>query len=190
MTPQTSIIDTIRQALTCEDPGCACHKPNGHVHCPAHEDTTPSLAVTEKAGKILFKCFGGCSQDRVTSALKARGLWPSPSSDRPQAQKPQIVATYDYLDAAGKLVYQVVRREPKDFRQRRPDPQHPGKWIWNMDGVDRVPYRLPELLEAEVAAVVEGEKDCDRLRTLGLTATCNSGGAGKWRKEYNYFRRI
>jgi hypothetical protein len=49
-------------------------------------------------------------------------------------------------------------------------------------------YRLPELLAADPAALVyvlEGEKDVDRLWSLGLVATCNPMGAGKWRPEYN-----
>nr|MDQ3820087.1 AAA family ATPase [Acidobacteriota bacterium] len=33
--------------------------------------------------------------------------------------------------------------------------------------------------------IVEGEKDCDYLASLGLLATTNAGGAGKWRNEYN-----
>jgi hypothetical protein len=183
--------ETIRQALTCEDPGCACHKPNGRVHCPGHEDTTPSLSVTENDGKILFYCHGGCPQDRVLSALEERGQWPgrngTGAAERP---KSRITTTYDYHDADDKLLFQVVRYDyPKDFRQRRPDPQNPGKWIWNMTGVDRVPYRLPELLKAETVYIVEGEKDCDRLAALGLVATTNPGGAGKWRADYNrYFQ--
>ena len=32
---------------------------------------------------------------------------------------------------------------------------------------------------------MEGEKDVDRLRAEGFTATCNSMGAGKWRDSYN-----
>ena len=54
-----------------------------------------------------------------------------------------IVQVYDYVDADGALLYQTVRYEPKDFRQRRPDGN--GGWIWK--GPERpVPYRLPELL--------------------------------------------
>jgi predicted P-loop ATPase len=93
----------------------------------------------------------------------------------------RIVATYDYTGATGELLFQVVRFDPKDFRQRRPDGN--GGWIWNLKGVERVPYRLPELLSADRAAPVfipEGEKDVDRLRALGLAATCNAGGASKW----------
>jgi len=90
----------------------------------------------------------------------------------------KIVATYDYHDANGELVFQVCRLEPKSFRQRRPDGQ--GGWVWSVKGVELVPYRLPQLLEAQAVFVVEGEKDVDALVALGLTATCNAQGAGKW----------
>ena len=47
-----------------------------------------------------------------------------------------------------------------------------------------MPYRLRDLAEADRVFVVEGEKDCDALAALGLVATCNHGGAGKWREEH------
>jgi hypothetical protein len=99
---------------------------------------------------------------------------------------PKVVAVYDYLDEAGVLRYQVVRYAPKTFKQRRPDGN--GGWHWNMQGVQRLPYRLPELLAADPTVPVfvpEGEKDVEALRDLGLVATCNPGGAGKWRSEFN-----
>jgi hypothetical protein len=96
--------------------------------------------------------------------------------------KARITATYDYHDAAGNLLFQVVRLEPKSFRQRRPDGK--GGWLWNMKGIELVPYHLPDLLEASEVYVVEGEKDADRLMSLGLVATCNAQGAGKWRDGY------
>ena len=41
-------------------------------------------------------------------------------------------------------------------------------------------YRLPEVIQAvkagETVFICEGEKDVDRLRSLGLTATTNAGG--------------
>ncbi|MHC4146826.1 MAG: YfjI family protein, partial [Planctomycetota bacterium] len=100
----------------------------------------------------------------------------------------KIVATYDYKDEAGKLLFQTVRLEPKDFRQRRPDGN--GNWIWNLDGLQRVLYRLPELLQAskqDWVFIVEGEKDVDRLYDEGLSATCNPGGALKWCDDYNRY---
>jgi hypothetical protein len=94
------------------------------------------------------------------------------------------VAGYTYQDEVGKLLFQVLRYEPKAFRQRRPDGR--GGFVWDLDGVRRVPYHLPELLTSiGVIYVTEGEKDADRLAELNLTATCNPGGAGNWRGEFN-----
>jgi hypothetical protein len=94
---------------------------------------------------------------------------------------PSIVAKYPYVNETGKLLFQVIRTEPKGFRQRRPN----GKgWLWNLNGVRRVLYRLPEVIREDHVHICEGEKDCDSDRALGFTATCNPGGAGKWRAEY------
>jgi len=93
----------------------------------------------------------------------------------------RIEATYPYRDENGLLLFEVVRYEPKHFQQRRPDGK--GGWIWNLHGVRRVLYRLPELLAADPAQwvhVVEGEKDADAVRELGLVATTNPGGARRW----------
>jgi putative DNA primase/helicase len=99
----------------------------------------------------------------------------------------RIERIYDYRDAAGTLTSQVVRlRSPKKFVQRRPDGK--GGWIWKVDGVDRVLYRLPELLAAEPLLpvwLVEGEKDADRLAGLGCIATTSPEGAGKWQSSFN-----
>jgi hypothetical protein len=98
----------------------------------------------------------------------------------------KIVATYDYTDATGTLLFQVVRFAPKDFRQRRPDGQ--GGWIWNLKDCEPVLYKLPHALQASLVLIVEGEKDVDTAYRLGLpdgwAATCNPMGAGKWRASY------
>ncbi|MCX5887938.1 MAG: DUF927 domain-containing protein [Deltaproteobacteria bacterium] len=114
----------------------------------------------------------------------------SPSSSKKSGKsknKFNVVATYDYHDAAGNLAFQACRLEPKDFRLRRPDGA--GGWIWNMTGVPLVPYHLPDILSAALVYIDEGEKDCDRMRAMGLVATCNPMGAGKWRKEFSQYLR-
>jgi hypothetical protein len=88
----------------------------------------------------------------------------------------------------GKLVYQVVRLPLKRFMQRRPGDN--GEFIWDMKGVIRVPYRLPELVktgDGDIVFVVEGERDADNVASLGLTVTTTSGGAGKWLDSYNHY---
>ncbi len=103
----------------------------------------------------------------------------------------QPIATYDYTDEVSNLLYQVVHYEPKAFAQRRPDGR--GGWIWGLGDVRIVPYRLPELIAAvaqnRTIYIPEGEKHVERLIALGLAATCNPMGAGKWRNEFaTYFR--
>jgi 5S rRNA maturation endonuclease (ribonuclease M5) len=108
-------------------------------------------------------------------------------------EQSRLVCSYDYPDENGKLLHQTVRYTPKEFLQRRPDLDDPAKWIWNLKGVRTVLFRLPEVLQAvkdgKPVYVVEGERDALALRALGLTATCNPMGAGKWRDEYSDFLR-
>lgn len=174
-------------ALTAEQIAVACgeakREGNGwRCLCPAHNDHNPSLSLTDADGKVLFKCRTGCSQDEVISAFKDRELWFEPT-------QPRIMEEYDYRDENGKVRYQVVRMDPKSFRQRRPDGRD--GWIWNRQGIEPLPYRLPELIKSsdQIVFIAEGEKDCDNLAKIGTVATCNSGGAGNWNPSLNqYFR--
>ena len=100
--------------------------------------------------------------------------------------KKEIVDTYDYKDELGKVLFQSVRFIPKDFAQRHSDGN--GGWTWNLKGVRRVPYRLPELLASEGRVFIPGgEKDVETLMKHGLTATTNSGGEGNWKPEFNKY---
>jgi|GEM_PF-440626 len=158
------------------------------AQCPSHEDRKPSLAIGEGDDlRALLNCHAGCANESVTAAL---GLTMADLYPERQEQPRRIVTTYDYTDEAGEILFQTVRYDPKDFRQRRPDGN--GGWVWNLIGTRRVLYRLPELLAATGTVYdVEGEKDADRLIALGLTATCNPMGAGKWREEYvDYLRGV
>ncbi|MDP2815519.1 MAG: AAA family ATPase [Rectinemataceae bacterium] len=152
--------------------------------CPAHEDRKASLSVTVADDKILIHCHAGCDTGVI---LEKMGLKPKDLFlySKPSGGKPEISAVYDYTDESGKLLFQTVRLIPKDFRQRHPDGK--GGWVWNLKGVRLVPYRIPEVLKASSVFVVEGEKDADNLGKLGLTATCNPMGAGKWHAEWSKF---
>jgi hypothetical protein len=176
---------------------------NWSCRCPAHDDKRASLSITEKQdGKLLVHCHAGCDQTLVIAELKALGFWSSAKST-PEALPPppvqinigagkgQIAATYDYVNEDGELLYQAVRYEPKDFRQRAPNGH--GGWTWSIKGVQRTLYRLPEVLaavaEGRTVYICEGEKDVEAARALGLTATCNAMGAdngtgNKWLPEF------
>ncbi|MFH1682143.1 MAG: phage/plasmid primase, P4 family [Candidatus Eisenbacteria bacterium] len=156
--------------------------------CPAHDDEHPSADFNES--KATWTCrvcgAGGGALD-----LAGRLNIPIPER-RGGGNRSRIVAVYDYHDASGALVFQVVRKEPgkngerKEFAQRRPDGSDPnGGWIWNMKGVVRLLYRLPNVLACPDAVVFvgEGEEVVRALEIVGLVATTNPGGAGKWRDD-------
>jgi len=141
------------------------------------------LSVSEgDDDRVLIHCHAGCATDAVLGAigLAATDLFPAKDN------KMQITDTYTYTDDDGTLLYQVVRLAPKGFRQRRPDGA--GGWTWNMDGTPRVLFRLPQVRAAVTAGetiyVVEGEKDVHAAETVGVIATTNPGGAGKWQREF------
>ncbi len=189
-TPAGSTATQTRAANQCGNPKCECHSAAGKVHCPAHNDKTPSLSVDERNGKVLWTCRAGCTQETVTAALKAQ----SGGAHKPTA-KPQHETAFDYHDATGAMIYQVVRRDQADgskkFSQRHRD--NSGQWVWNLKGIEPVLYRLPDVMKAKTVFVVEGEKCADRindeLKARDLygeyVATTNSGGGDKWRERYS-----
>jgi hypothetical protein len=153
--------------------------------CPAHDDKNPSLGISEgDDGRILVICRTGCSTEHVLSTMRLGMKDLMPENGKPTRRE---IAAYDYRDENGALSFQVVRYEPKDFRQRRPDGA--GGWIWSMKGARPCLYRLPELLAAPKGSLVfvcEGEKDVDLLVALGYVATSNPGGTGMgWKDHYS-----
>jgi len=163
---------------------------NGYkAHCPAHDDQKQSLHVSEgQDGRVLIHCHAGCSVNNICQALgiEVKDLFPQKPEVYAGGKSP-VVATYDYQGEDGKLLFQVCRTEDKRFFQRRPDGK--GGWVNGLKGVKPVLYRLPEVLRAvergETVFIPEGEKDCDNLARIGLTATTSPMGAGKWRNHYS-----
>jgi hypothetical protein len=143
-----------------------------------------------------MRCEGFLSRRAATN-----GSHKSAAEVEPETKR-ETEVTFDYTDESGQLLFQVVRfvfRKPdgllaltpqgkpkKTFRQRRRDPKT-NVWIWDVEGVRLVPYRLPDLIKAVAAPktifIVEGERKVDALREAGLQATCNAMGAGKWQPE-------
>jgi hypothetical protein len=158
--------------------------------CPNHLDReTPNLTVYPDGGHKCFTCGAGGDifsfHQRVTHLtfkealsdlasqyaphlLRGKGddillnkAKPKSLEDR-KKQEPlgEPVEIYPYENESEETVLEVLRYEPKTFRQRRPDGK--GGWIWNLQGVKTVLYRLPEVLAHSGAIhICEGEKDVD-----------------------------
>jgi RecA-family ATPase len=167
------------------------------VRCPGpgHSTTDMSLSVTPEPSApdgFLVHSFSGDDPIACKDYVRAKlGMEPFKPNGHP---KPAKKTYFDYPDAHGAVVYQVERTDyhdgrKKTFRQRRPDGN--GGWLWNLGGVQPIPYRLPELIEAagngNLIVIVEGERKVDLLRSWNIPATCNSGGAQKWRAEHSAY---
>ena len=162
-------------------------------------------AATQRGGSTLELAAFARNEPAPTNGLRGEAFFRDwewlhdnvlpnmPPPPKPNGGTFNIVATYDYRDEAGSVLFQVVKLDPKDFRQRRPDKSKPSGWDWSVKGVRAIPYRLPELTVAlaqdRIVFITEGEKDTDALRRLGMPATTNAGGVGKWRPELSEFLR-
>lgn len=198
------VTDTAYQRITRALKARRLRVTDSSAQCPAHDDSNASLSVTRTNGKALLHCHAGCATADVLAELD---LTMADLNDEPREPQPTDtwmpcghtkVAEYHYRDRDGTLEFAVARCDRKGngcqgFRQWRPDPtSRSGKrWSRNLPDGTRVgeglPYRLPEILAlpaGDIVYVVEGEKDADRLWTLGVPATCNAQGAGKWTQTH------
>jgi len=161
------------------------------ARCPVHDDKNPSLSITKgDDGRVLLKCFAGCSTEEIVKALGLTMADLFPPSSKPQKKKADVLPTYFYTDEKGKIIFGIVRTPQKQFMAVHLDGDG---WAYGMGGVNPTIYNLPKVIDAvnkgELVFVVEGEKDADNMAKVGLTATTNPFGAGKWHAEYsNYLK--
>lgn len=171
--------------------------------CPAHDDKQASLSLSPGRDQpVLMKCHAGCETEDILAAASV--TWDDICGPREQRETevwtPRGNTTsrfvWDYCDEEGVLLYQVIRVNKegggKDIVQRKPDPTTKTGYAWNLDGVRRVIYKLPDVIQAvsdgKTIHIAEGEKCCDILQAylpVGEIATTNSGGAGKWLDDYS-----
>mgnify|MGYP000626525288 CR=1 FL=1 len=161
------------------------------ARCPAHEDRTPSLSISEgDDGRVLIHCHTGCSLDAVLAAVKleTRDLFPPRETTN---ERPTVTDRYPYVDETGELLYYALRWTPKGFSQT---PANGRRGPGCMEGVRRVLFRLPAVLTAvhagDLVYIVEGEKDAERLTREGVCATTSSQGAKNWHKVAGHARQV
>lgn len=179
------------------------------VRCPAHEDGSASLHVSPgSTHPVLMKCFAGCELEDI---LREGGITPDmilaeranewktrcavPATQPIRTQRGNATHVYEYTDEDGAMLFEVLRIPMeggrKSFSQRH---LVDGQWVWNMQDVRRVLYRLPQVLEAKRKGariwLVEGEKDVETLMAkfeqleIDDVATTPPMGANKWLDEY------
>lgn len=154
--------------------------------CPVHHGTGDNFAASAATGEAF--CHSQCGRgwdilaleqaltdaDFKTAKAEVFRIIGRPDSLNARSAARQIVCAYDYTDEEGKLIFQVVRYYPKDFKQRHPDGA--GGWIWKKHR-NQVLYHIREVVENPIIFVVEGERDVETLRSHGFVATTTAGGA-------------
>lgn len=188
--------------------------------CHDDKRASLSISYDSIKKKTLIYCHAGCDTKDILSrvGLKIQDLFDENREYR--ANRKTIEAIYKYTDSEGKLLFEKVRFHPKSFSQRRyvdgkvvwgldagryyetypgsgefSKKERSGVLCFDFPGINPVLYNLPGIIRAvknsETVYIVEGEKDADKLISLGLAATTNFDGASKsrdcqkWRKEYN-----
>lgn len=134
------------------------------AQCPAHEDRSPSLALTATETKVLAFCHAGCETEDVLSAL---GLVTRDLFNEPRTR-------YDYADPSGTVLRSVARTYDNTGTKKTFRPA-------GGDVKAAILYRLPQVVEAVKAGttvyLVEGEEDVHALEAVGLVATTGPQGA-------------
>lgn len=180
---------------------------NKHIHCPYpdHDDKHPSWRWDRNSKKAFCTCIQK-SHSVVDVVMETKGLGfkdaahqvrdhlgisdngggPPKQQGLPfhHYQLGTPSEKYAYTDEDGNALLYACRfdnppgsSKTKEFRQCKANGID-----WGVEGVRRVLYHLPQLKQAGVVHVGEGEKVVHALENLGLAATTNLGGAGKWKK--------
>ena len=177
--------------------------------CPVHHDHTASMTVSKGKKGILIYCHAGCETKSIleTVGLRESDLFYDSNvtkvkqdwKDRLEhSKKKKIVEIYDYVDQGGKYLYSKIRFEKDENGKKEMLYGVLNKekdWFqYGLKGKHKTLYNLPEIREAAAQKrtiyYVEGEKDVETLRGLGLIAT-TAGSSGDWRRFFSkYFSGI
>lgn len=189
------------------------NRPKIAVRCVLHDDKTPSATIFTE-GNSAFNC-NGCG--RHGNIFQFEALYSKCDLAQAELNIAEItgaraetrggwrqVATYDYRDAEGHVVFQKRKYWSESEGRKSYKVFHPkgSGWEHGIGEAPRVLYNLPDLVTANVICLVEGEKDCETLTGIQLypesphlrqVATCNFDGAWrdgespKWLSSYNSY---
>ena len=178
-------------------------KRSGHgwkSKCPAHDDRTPSLSITEgKDKRVLLYCHAGCTTESIVAEmdLQMRDLAP-PATSKHRHTESSPLKTYAKVDNATTVLtrkygkpshawmYNDVNNNPVGVILRwdmpngktfRPISHNGSGWVIGGMLEPRPLYRLSDLVDAGRVYICEGEKAADAARSINLVATTSPHGS-------------
>lgn len=180
-------------------PRAAEWTPGNNAHCPLHDDDTPSLSIDVEKGLWYCHACGIGSSKLVTFEMEL-----THTDDKHEAwarvakkagfklvppSRGKVTHKHEYRDEHGMPSYVVKRFEDGSASYNRVT-NYPS----TKPGLGRkkkLLYNLPELINAGVVIICEGEKKCDIVSALRLVdadgnpvAVTTTGGANTWRVEF------
>ena len=156
------------------------------IHCHSHPDKNPSLSVNLNKG--CFRCLSCKASGHISELPNIKAVaHPHPARPKPAGKRKDYV----YTDPTGAPVFRVVKLKDGEKKKSWVERWDGKRWIRGkgcLDGLEQKPlYNLPEVLRSQQILLVEGEKDVESLRDLGLVATTNAFGARSWQPYYNAY---
>ena len=164
--------------------------------CPAHYDKKASLSIgyNPREDKIALHCHAGCATADILAEVGKtwNNIMPTKEDEPTKPLKKwqiNLVAEYRYTDAEGNYLYSKLRYEGdgiegKEIRYGR---IVNGEYTSGKGGAEAELYNVMALKQAirqgKTIYYVEGEKDVESLKDLGLTAV-TAGGTSDWKKQY------
>lgn len=198
--PDSPIIEAVTRAIETQG---AKTTPGGRelvLRCPTpeHEDRHPSARWNPSKGvwhcdschrgggaialaRLLSIDLSPFGYSACLTALPSRTGAPGPTAL-------ESTSAFVYHSSVGDPLFRVMRQDSQEGKRIHQERWEGGRWVTGLKGVSLVPYRLPELIATLSEATVfiaEGEKCVDTLHNLGLVATTNPQGAGKWKDEFS-----
>jgi hypothetical protein len=161
-----------------------------YAHC-TREELAGRLMIHPDAGTYAHRLDGPCACG-VTHASRT-AVPPSRPRRHRWTNFKTCTAPYpcDYTTERGRILYRVARWQRVGGKKSYSYHHRPGasdRWISGIGDAPRVIYQLPKVRAAvrkgETVHITEGEKKVHQLLDLGFVATCNDGGAGKWKPEH------
>ena len=161
--------------------------------CPFHADKHPSLRINlEKQVWFCDPCdIGGTVIDlvvRMKAMTVKDAIWQLAEEANivtDEDLKPHKAASYVYKDPLGRNVMFVDRIEEGKSKKFFPhQKKEDGTVIPNIEGVQRVLFRMERWASKPEVALCEGEKCVAALEYIGFDATTNSNGSNGWMDAY------
>ena len=179
--------------------------------CPCHRDKEPSLSIKAAGDKYLLHCHAGCDTKDILSAVGLKysdvdsNIQPS-GAERASKEKwafylenlvgdnYKVKARYDYQSERGEYLYSNIRLENDSGKTFRQGVIEGERINLSLSGVERTLYNLPRIVKTirtykdkYPVYIVEGEKDAETLKKLGLYNVTTAGGSGSWRSEFSKY---